>query len=98
MLVVGEASLTMLFKNCTGLRKIPEFVFKGNLYYSDGAFEGCINVESGILRLYNQIKNMPSFSHENFFKDCGTNTQSGQAELNQIPEDWKSTNTSNIEI
>ena len=97
-LVVGEASLTQLFKNCTGLRKIPEFVFKGNLFFSDEAFEGCINVESGILRLYNQIKNMPSFSHENFFKDCGTNTQSGQAELNQIPEDWKTQDASNMEI
>ena len=54
-------------------------------------FYSCYNVEGGALALYQQMSaqaNVPSY-HNGCFDDCGYDTQTGSAELAQIPNDWK---------
>jgi len=54
-------------------------------------FVRCYAVESGALALYQQASTQtnPPSSHSNTFRDCGSNTTTGAAELAQIPSDWK---------
>lgn len=53
-------------------------------------FNKCYKVEQGALALYNSIKdNPPETSYENMFNECGRDTQTGAAELAQIPDAWK---------
>jgi len=54
-------------------------------------FENCVNVERGALALYNQMGTQanPPSRHDRTFRNCGSNTTSGAAELAQIPDDWK---------
>ena len=54
-------------------------------------FSGCTNVETGALALYQQLSTQanPPSRHESAFKNCGSDTTTGAAELAQIPEDWK---------
>lgn len=54
-------------------------------------FYECYKVEGGALALYQQMStqtNVPD-SHRGCFKDCGSDTQTGSAELAQIPNGWK---------
>lgn len=87
------------FNNCTALTEIPDFVcdniteecFVGN------AFANCINVNTGILNMYNKLKHIEPWAdsvgyyyyYEGTFENCGSNSQSGAAELAQIPNSWK---------
>lgn len=53
-------------------------------------YSECVKVERGILAAYNEMishGNIPT--HSMTFHDCGINTESGRAELAQIPDDWK---------
>lgn len=54
-------------------------------------FYECTNVEGGILDLYNQMSTQtnPPIYHVGTFYECGVNTQTGTAELAQVPSDWK---------
>ena len=54
-------------------------------------FAFCTKVQSGALALYQQMSTQtnPPSNHEGTFIDCGSNTQTGAAELAQIPSDWK---------
>lgn len=56
------------------------------LYYST-------NVQSGALALYQQASSQttPPSNHSNTFNNCGSNTQTGAAELAQIPSTWGGT-------
>ena len=58
------------------------------MYYT---FYNCYSVQSGALALYQQASTQatPPTDHRNTFTDCGINTQTGSAELAQIPNDWK---------
>jgi surface protein len=75
---------------CTSLTSIPLFDTSkvsdmGNMFW------GCTNVQSGALALYQQASSQtnPPSSHKKTFYNCGSNTQTGAAELAQIPDDWK---------
>jgi surface protein len=74
---------------CTTLSEIPLFN-TSSLTIIGNAFKSCHNVASGALALYNQMsaQTNPPSSHTDAFKDCGDNTQTGLAELAQIPQDW----------
>ena len=79
-----------MFTDCTGLTTV-------NLFNTSSAtnmkcmFLGCVNVQSGALALYRQASSqrpVPS-NHDRTFNSCGSNTQTGAAELAQIPGNWK---------
>ena len=74
------------------LTKIPAF----DLSTVSGAgslFTNNPNVKSGILDAYNQLLTVPKAvsSHSNCFTNCGSNTETGAAELAQIPTGWGGT-------
>lgn len=52
-------------------------------------FDNAVNVESGILDTYTVLAGRAPSNHANVFHNCGTNTESGRAELALIPDDWK---------
>ena len=75
------------FNHCEKLRYIPAFNFSslGDARYT---FNDCYSVESGILDMYNSLKDRVT-QHTETFYNCGINTVTGAAELAQIPDDWK---------
>lgn len=77
-----------MFNNCTSLTYIPLFDLSSASVTND-MFNYCIKVEQGALALYNSIKDNPPERYENMFINCGRDTQTGAAELAQIPDDWK---------
>lgn len=76
--------------NCSALKEVP-LLDTTNVLDCQCAFQGCVNVESGALALYQQASTQanPPSRHKQTFRNCGTNTQTGSAELAQIPYDWK---------
>lgn len=85
--------LSSMFKGCSSLTSIPSITIPSSLYSCSSMFEGCINVESGIQTMYNTLNtalyNARSTYYSSCFKDCGSNTTTGAAELAQIPSSWK---------
>lgn len=75
---------------CTSLTSLPLFN-TSNVEYMDSAFNSCVNVQSGALDLYRQASTQtnPPGHHDSTFTNCGINTETGSAELAQIPSDWK---------
>lgn len=79
----------MLF-NCTSLTSIP-------LFATDSAIDmslmcsACVNVAGGALALYQQASSQqyPPSTHDGTFRNCGTNTAAGRADLLGIPQDWQ---------
>lgn len=86
-------SLGGMFKGCSSLTSIPSITIPSSLNTCSSMFEGCINVESGIQTMYNTLNtalyNARSTYYSSCFKDCGSNTATGAAELAQIPSSWK---------
>ena len=81
-----------MFSGCSRLKRIPTFTISSGNCYISWMFYNCANVESGMLDLYNQFSQMPpasTYRYQGVFRNCGTNTASGQAEREQIPSDWK---------
>lgn len=77
---------------CTSITTIPNY----DLHSATNAFHmfnGCTNVESGVLTMYNQLSALGTqiTSHVDTFKNCGSNTTTGAAELAQIPASWGGT-------
>lgn len=56
-------------------------------------FYECYKVESGALALYQQMstQSVPPASHFGVFSKCGRDTETGAAELAQIPTSWGGT-------
>lgn len=84
-------SMANLFYNCPGITTIPLFN-TSNVTNMNTMFYRCRNVQSGALALYQQAStqtNVPS--HSNTFEECGSDTQTGAAELAQIPTSWGGT-------
>ena len=82
-------SMYSTFEDCSGLSSLP-LLNTNSLKYAGYTFENCVNVVSGALALYTQMSTQPSItSHNGCFRNCGSNTQAGAAELAQIPDDWK---------
>lgn len=74
---------------CTALTAVPLFDTSSveNMNY---AFYYCPHVQSGSLALYQQAStqtNPPTY-HDEVFRSCGNETQTGVAELAQIPQSW----------
>lgn len=78
-----------MFSGCTAITSIP-LLNLPNIESTSGMFQGCHNVQSGALALYQQLSTQayPPQYHESTFENCGANTQTGLAELNQIPTSW----------
>lgn len=76
--------------HCSSLTNIP-LLKTSRLVGANNMFYNCSNVESGALALYTQMSNQGTVkAHTLTFYNCGINTETGSAELAQIPDDWKS--------
>jgi surface protein len=84
------SSMSWMFNSCSSLTSIPLFD-TSKVTQMDFAFNGCTNVQSGALALYQQASTQqyPPTNHLYTFSNCGINTQTGSAELAQIPDSWK---------
>ena len=81
--------MSYMFAGCTSLTAVPLYDTH-SVTNMDSTFSGCTSVASGALSLYTQASsqtNVPT-NHTDTFKNCGTNTTTGLAELNQIPSAW----------
>lgn len=90
----GHTCETMdrMFVNCTGLTYI-EPIHCTNAYNVGGMFQGCTEVTEGA---YDQYVWFNTYgininNHSGTFSNCGSNTQTGTAELAQIPTGWGGT-------
>ena len=86
---LGESNSVHLFENCYNLKDLNNIKFTGEPFGAETMFQGCVNVESGILDLYNRLVAIGKGPYGAMFRDCGINTETGRAELEQIPSDWK---------
>ena len=81
--------LDNMFQKCSSLIYVP-LLSTSSATTMSAMFDGCTNVIQGSLALYNQANSQTRVpDHKIAFRDCGINTQSGSAELSQIPDDWK---------
>ena len=91
---IGQTCETMdrMFMNCTGLTYITPLCCT-NVQNVGGMFQGCGNVTEGALAQYTWFNNhnINITNHSSTFTDCGSNTQTGTAELAQIPVGWGGT-------
>lgn len=86
----GVVIMESMLYGCEKITALP-------LYHTDSvanvetAFSGCTSVESGALALYTQMSTQASVpsNHKYTFRNCGSNTTTGAAELAQIPSGWK---------
>lgn len=83
-----------LFKNCSSLTSIPVVTLNQTVTQIKvpQMYSGCTNIETGILNAYNSLsaRNLPNEEYYyQCFKNCGSNTVAGAAELAQIPSGWK---------
>ena len=82
-------SMYQMFHSCGSLTTVP-LLDTSKVTNMDKMFYNCLNVESGALALYQQASTQinPPTGHEGTFLNCGSNTQTGSAELAQIPASW----------
>lgn len=88
----SATSMYYMFYDCDSLTTVPLFD-TSSVENVSGMLAACINVEAGALALYRQASNQtkPPYRHTDTFKNCGSNTTTGAAELAQIPSDWGGT-------
>ena len=78
--------------NNVSLTSIPEMTFGTSVTNVGRMFTRCPNVQSGAKDLYDTLSQIASITdHADTFTDCGSNTESGRAELAQIPTSWGGT-------
>lgn len=78
-----------MFCSCNELKEIPD-ISVTYVTNASNICQSCTKAETGILRLYNKLSTLPTTpTHSYAFKNCGTATVAGAAELEQIPSDWK---------
>ena len=81
-------SFVNMFKQCTDLEDVPYFKTDSATHVTS-MFDGCTGVKSGALALYTRMSGQATPpNHINAFKDCGKDTTTGLAELQQIPASW----------
>ena len=80
------------FKYCfdnVGLTTVPDFT---TFAYTGCDFSYCFrnnyNVTSGALAAYTRLSSLAGNIGPYCFSNCGSDTQTGQADLDQIPESW----------
>lgn len=83
--------LTTMFCSCIMLISVP-LLDTSSCIDMEAMFDGCGSVQSGALALYQQASSQtnPPSNHAAAFRNCGSGTVTGAAELAQIPSDWKS--------
>lgn len=83
-----------MFAGCTSLNSVP-LLDTSNVTDMGGTFGQCWSVQSGALALYQQASSQtnPPTNHNGTFGNCGRDTQTGSAELAQIPQSWGGTKT-----
>lgn len=88
----SATSLYETFRDCSSLEKIPLFSTTAATDVTS-MFNGCVKVKEGALDLYTQMSTQttPPTTTTNCFKDCGKDTETGAAELAQIPASWGGT-------
>ena len=90
----GNTCETMdrMFNDCTGLTYI-EPLHCTNVYNVGGMFQGCTEVTEGAYDQYVWFNTygINITNHSGTFSNCGSNTQTGAAELAQIPSGWGGT-------
>lgn len=81
-----------MFYGCESLTSVPLFN-TSNVTNMTYMLQDCYNVQSGALALYQQASTQtnPPAEHTDTFKNCGRDTQTGAAELAQIPTSWGGT-------
>jgi len=82
--------MSYMFAACSSLILVP-LLDTSSATNMNRMFEGCVNVQSGALALYQQASSQttPPSNHDRTFRNCGSNTVTGADELAQIPGDWK---------
>jgi surface protein len=82
--------MSYMFNGCSSLTSVPLFD-TSKVTYMNSMFYNCTNVQTGALALYQQASSQvnPPTNHNATFYSCGRDTQTGAAELAQIPDDWK---------
>ena len=82
-------SFDRMFRYCKGLTSIVPIQCT-NVVNVGGMFEECTNIESGALDQYNWFNTygVNITNHSGTFTYCGSNSQTGLVELNQIPVGW----------
>lgn len=82
-------SMDRMFAGCVGLTYIDP-IHSTLVQNVGGMFSGCTAVEEGALAQYNWFNTYGTSitNHSGTFTDCGLNTTTGLAELNQIPVGW----------
>lgn len=85
-------NMSGILRSCLKLRTVPLFDVT-SLEDISIAFSDDYRVESGALALYNRAKEVippeNTSAYIYAFRDCGAWTETGAAELAQIPESWK---------
>lgn len=76
-----------MFGHCYSLTSVPLFDTRSCTSMLE-MFYYCISVQSGALALYQQASAKPVPYHSECFQYCGSNTDTGRAELQQIPSSW----------
>lgn len=86
----GVTSMFCSMGNCVDLTSVALFDTSSVTDMTD-MLSGCTKVQSGALALYQHASTQanPPTKHGGAFKNCGTATETGRAELAQIPSDWK---------
>lgn len=86
----SATDMANMLYGCSSLTSIPLFNTSSspNMSYM---CQDCVNVTSGALALYQQASThvTTSSKHVETFRNCGSNTTAGAAELAQIPDGWK---------
>lgn len=82
--------MTYMLFNCTSLTSVPLFATESVIDMSYMCVR-CVNVAGGALALYQQASSQqyPPSRHDATFRNCGTNTAAGRADLLGIPQDWQ---------
>ena len=85
-------NMNYMFSDCSALTSVP-LLDTSSATGMLGMFLNCTSVESGSLALYQQASTQttPPSKHDICFKNCGSNTVTGAAELAQIPVSWGGT-------
>lgn len=85
----GVTNMSYMFYNCNLLTHIPLFDMSSVTDMVRMLFR-CLNIERGALAIYRQVseKLTAQWRYLNAFTDCGSNTPTGLAELQQIPMSW----------
>lgn len=92
MPVINSTKITTMEYAFAGCSKISKLIpidthLVTNVYRS---FYGCVKVKTGALDLYEQMSTQtnPPTNTTDCFKNCGRDTPTGLAELQQIPSSW----------